>query len=120
MFPRMCLRAAQRFPRWAMLPAAGFLLGAGALPHAASDGDVHMVTIEAMRFSPPALEVRAGDTVVWKNNDPFPHTVTASDGSFDSGSIDSGSAWQYTAKAAGTHPYVCTLHPTMKAVLIVK
>src|SRR6185312_3353306 len=33
----------------------------------------HTVTIDGMQFQPAALTVKAGDSVVWVNNDPFPH-----------------------------------------------
>jgi plastocyanin len=92
----------------------------GAAAGAYAQGKVHTIVIEAMRFSPPALEVKAGDTVVWENKDPFPHTATAKEGGFDSGTIAPNRSWKFTAKKRGEFPYVCSLHPTMKAVLSVK
>src|SRR5947209_91487 len=46
--------------------------------------DVGSVSISGMAFNPPTLEVHAGDTVTWTNNDQVSHSVTADDGSFDS------------------------------------
>jgi plastocyanin len=80
----------------------------------------HTVVIDSMRFDPPVLTVKAGDTIVWINQDPFPHTVTAEKGQFDSHEIASGRSWKYTARKAGTFPYACALHPTMKATLHVE
>ena len=40
----------------------------------------HTVTIEAVAFSPPEITVKAGDSIVWVNKDPFPHTVTSQGG----------------------------------------
>ncbi len=80
----------------------------------------HTVAIEALQFSPPNLEVKAGDTVIWENKDAFPHNVTAENNSFHSGDFRSGRSWKFKAGKKGVFPYVCTLHPTMKAVLIVK
>ena len=91
---------------------------AGGAAHA--EGKVHTVIIEAMRYAPEVIEVNVGDTVVWKNRDAFPHTATAQDRSFDSGEIASEGTWKMTAQKKGVLPYVCTLHPTMKAKLIVK
>ena len=79
----------------------------------------HSVTIEALQFSQPNLEVKAGDSVIWKNKNPFPHNVTAENKSFRSGEIQSARSWKFKAGKKGVFPYVCTLHPGMKAVLIV-
>ena len=49
-----------------------------------------------------------------------PHTVTAADGSFDSGQIPSGNAVSFVAPSApGTYQFVCTIHPSMQGQLIV-
>ena len=80
----------------------------------------HTVEIEAMKFSPATLEVKAGDTVIWKNKDAFPHNATAENKGFRSADIQSGQSWKFKAANKGVFPYVCTLHPGMKAVLIVK
>ena len=80
----------------------------------------HTVAMEGVAFMPNVVTVAKGDTVVWVNKDAFPHTATAQDKSFDSKEIAAGKSGRFTAKKAGTFPYVCTLHPTMKATLIVK
>jgi plastocyanin len=79
----------------------------------------HTITIEGMRFEPADLTVHAGDTIVWINKDLFAHTATG-EGVFDSRQIDPGGSWRLTLAAAGDVPYVCTLHPTMKAILRVR
>ncbi|RDJ97672.1 hypothetical protein DN412_42130 [Cupriavidus lacunae] len=53
--------------------------------------------------------------VVWINEDPFPHTVPASNGRFDSKTFGSGKSWKYTARRDGVVPYICTLHPNQRA-----
>jgi len=88
----------------------------------ASAGDnatVRTVAIEGTAFSPVALRVAVGDTVVWVNNDPFPHTATAVSGGFDSKSIAPDASWRFKAMKKGEFPYVCTLHPTMKGTVTV-
>ena len=77
------------------------------------------VVIEGVKYEPEALTVNRGDTIVWVNKDPFPHTVTAKR-AFDSHDIAAGKSWKYTASKAGEYAYVCTLHPNMKATLTVK
>jgi len=80
----------------------------------------HTVVIDAVRFEPLGLAVKIGDTVTWVNKDPFPHTVTSQAGGFDSKEIAPGRSWRYTATRPGVFPYLCTLHPTMKATLTVQ
>ncbi|RDK05894.1 hypothetical protein DN412_34390 [Cupriavidus lacunae] len=58
--------------------------------------------------------------VVWVNKDPFPHTVTAQSGGFDSKGIAPGNSWKYISRRTGIFPYTCTFHPTMKATLSVE
>jgi plastocyanin len=78
------------------------------------------VTIDALVFLPAAITVNAGDTIVWVNKDPFPHTVTSKPGGFDSGTIAPGESWRYTLTKKGTFEYLCTFHPTMTATLRVR
>lgn len=89
---------------------------------AAVDGKpaTHTVTIEATDFKPSTLTVKAGDTVVWQNKDPFPHTATSESGRFDSQKIDPGGSWKYKPDKPGEFPYLCSFHPSMKATLRVK
>ncbi len=88
---------------------------------AAADGaaKTHEVVIQGLLYVPETLTVRRGDVVVWINKDPFPHTVTAA-GAFDSGAIAAGKSWRFTVGKTGTHPYLCTLHTTMKGTLKVE
>ena len=86
---------------------------------AASAGTTHVVVIDGVRYEPVSVTVKRGDTVVWRNDDPFPHTVTAR-GAFDSGSIAARQQWKYVARKAGKFDYLCTLHPNMTGTLIVE
>ena len=79
----------------------------------------HTVTIEAVAYQPEVAEVKRGDSIVWINKDPFPHTVTST-GKFDSKEIQPGETWTYKVQQSGDLTYICTLHPTMKAALRVK
>lgn len=76
------------------------------------------VTIKNFRFQPAQLSVHPGETIEFKNEDIFAHSVTADDGSFDSGLIQPGSSWTLTVAKAGTIAYHCTPHPNMKATLV--
>ena len=80
----------------------------------------HTVVIEGTTFAPASLTVASGDSVVWLNKDPFPHTATSKAGGFDSQVIAAGESWKYVARKQGDFAYLCTLHTTMKGVLRVK
>ena len=80
----------------------------------------HTVTIHNFAFHPAELTVDVGDTIVWKNMDIVSHTVTATDGSFDSDEIKPGKSWKLVAKKAGTFVYACSPHPNMRGTLTVK
>src|SRR5437867_2108217 len=62
-----------------------------AIPANATRAEMKTVT-----FSPQRLEIAAGTTVVWTNNDPLVHTITADDKSWDSGAIEPGKTWSHT------------------------
>ena len=79
-----------------------------------------MVTIEGLQFTPSTLIVTPGQRVTWVNKDPFPHTVTANSKAFDSGKLAPEMSWSFVARSAGTYVYGCSLHPTMKGILIVR
>lgn len=73
------------------------------------------VTIEGFAFS-GATAAAPGATLIVENLDGAPHTLTARDGSFDSGIIQAGQAGSLTLPTqAGSHEYFCTLHPSMTA-----
>jgi plastocyanin len=96
------------------------LLQAGAGTDAFAASTTHTIVIADMKFVPETLTVRPGDTVVWVNKDFFPHAATAQNRSFDSRDIATNKSWKYVATKKGMFRYICTLHPTMKATLIVK
>jgi len=105
----------------AIVCAVGVLLAdtnANSAP-AAPKPSTQTVIVEGTGFQPETLTVRRGDTVVWQNKDPFPHTATAA-GVFDSHNIPANASWKYTARKSGRYSYVCALHPNMKGTLIVE
>jgi plastocyanin len=71
-------------------------------------------------YQPARLTIRAGTTVVWNNRGQVAHTVTAEDGSFDTGEIDSGQTGSLTFSRPGTYRYHCTPHPFMKGEIVVR
>jgi len=79
---------------------------------------VSQVSITTLQFAPATLEIKKGDVVEWKNDDLIPHTATSSE--FNSGTMASGQSWRHTFTQAGNFPYICTFHPQMRGVVIVK
>ncbi len=76
--------------------------------------------IRQMAFTPARIEIPVGTTVTWTNDDPVAHTVTANDGSFNSGLVDGGQSWSYTFTEPGEFPFYCVPHPFMKGVIVVQ
>ena len=93
--------------------------GAGAANATAQEraGGGNVVAMAGLRFQPGALTVAKGTTVVFVNDDTAPHTVTARSGGTDSGVIDPGR--RFTLVAASSFDYVCSIHPSMTAKLVV-
>jgi plastocyanin len=83
-------------------------------------GTLQQAGMRNMAYAPARIEIAAGTTVQWTNNDPLPHTVTANDRGFDSGLIQPGQSWAHTFTAPGTYDFSCTPHPFMKGVVIVR
>jgi len=81
---------------------------AGAAPHAA---ETKNVTVKDFEFAPKTITVNVGDTIVWTNDGPAPHTVSAdeSDG-FDSGNLDKGATFSELFDEVGTFAYYCKYH----------
>lgn len=71
------------------------------------------VEIVGFAYDPDPVTIQVGGKVIWLNQDAAPHTATAEDGSFDTGTLDQGKLKSETFKQAGTYPYICTIHPTM-------
>jgi len=75
-------------------------------------------------FRPTRLTVTVGSTVVWTNQGQNPHTVTASDRAFDSGTLESGQTFSVTFQEAGEVPYYCQIHGEpgsgMRGVIVVQ
>ena len=76
--------------------------------------------IRALKFTQERIQIAVGTTVRWTNNDQLQHTVTANDGSWDSGLINPGGSWTHTFTQAGEFAFHCTPHPFMKGVVVVR
>ena len=83
-------------------------------------GGAAKAEMRTMTFLPKRLEIAPGTTVTWTNNDQLVHTITADDGSWDSGPIEPGTTWSRTFTQPGEFVMHCTPHPFMKAIVVVR
>ena len=71
-------------------------------------------------FGPKTLTVPVGTTITFVNDDDDAHTVTSTNGLFDSKGLDTHGVWKHKFEKTGTYTYFCELHPFMKGTIIVK
>ena len=77
-------------------------------------------------YIPSTLNISAGTTVVWENNDAAAHLATSGtpdggpDGIFDSGMIMGGATYEYEFAETGEFVYYCLVHPWMIGTVIVE
>ncbi len=74
---------------------------------------------EKWGYAPTARKVAVGTWVTWTNNGQDAHTVTANDGSFDSGDLDPSDGFSWYFDQPGTYTYTCAEHPWMNGTIIV-
>ena len=77
------------------------------------------ITMKNSVFSNANVQVNAGTNVVWSNDDTTVHTVTANDGSFDSGNIQPGGSFSHQFNNAGTFMYHDKYHNMMTGAVVV-
>lgn len=70
------------------------------------------VALADISFEPSQITVEPGTTITFVHEDGgIPHTVTADDGSFDSGQMADGDSFTVTVDEAGEIPFFCEIHP---------
>ncbi len=75
------------------------------------------VEIVEFTYEPDPVTIEAGGKVTWINRDSAPHTATADDGSFDTGTLEEGKLGSESFKDAGSYPYFCEIHPDMRGTV---
>jgi plastocyanin len=98
----------------ALVALLAFAPAAVAQHEHSSDAGPGEVAIGYSDYSPPQLSVLTGSTVMWRNDSARVHTVTAEDGSFDSGRVAIGQEFTHGFSQPGSYPYYCRLHPTIR------
>lgn len=94
-----------------------FGLTAALVPTPPASAATTDVAVKNFSFSPEQVTVPVGGTVKWTNADSTSHTITANDGSFDSGSKAGGGTFERTFTAAGTFTYFCAIHTSMQGTV---
>jgi plastocyanin len=87
-----------------------FNKGSGALPGA---------VMLNYSFVPKTIHVKAGSTLTLYNDDQLVHNIIADDGSFGSDYLGTNGSFSVKFDQPGTVPIHCSLHPRMKATIIV-
>ena len=93
-----------------------------ALGAASATAEEHVVSQKNKRFSAPKLTVKVGDTVGFRNDDPFFHNIFSLSPTepFDLGTFPNGQTRKITFKKEGRVEIECAIHPEMKMVVEVK
>jgi len=114
----MCIDATawRRFVGAALVGAA---LAAGCLAPVMAGADA-TAKIDNFTFEPATLTVKTGTTVTWINEDDIPHTVVATNKAFRSKALDTDDKFSFTFTTPGSYEYFCSLHPHMKATVVVQ
>lgn len=69
-----------------------------------------IVPVANYAYNPGTLEIPAGTTVIFRNDDPDPHTVTSETGAFPEGLLEEQSEFTFTFDTEGEFPYFCLYH----------
>ena len=91
------------------LGIAVLALGLGLLSAAAAQ-PMTTVSVQDELFNPAQLQTTSGTMITWANVGGEQHTITADDGSFDSGTINTGDTFSFTFAGPGMYPYYCQIH----------
>ena len=83
------------------------------------------INIQTFQFQPKQIEVKAGTTVTWVNQDDIRHTVTSGapdnkDGHFDASLVGKGAKFSFTFAQPGTYTVFCDRHQHMRGEITVK
>jgi plastocyanin len=87
---------------------------------AGSAGGGAEVVMKNLAFDPASVTIKVGETVKWTNQDSATHTVVADNGEFQSDNLAQGGTYTFTFSKAGTYPFHCSIHPSMKGTVIVQ
>jgi len=101
-------------------PAGASTSGASTTGGSGTPSTTATITIKNFSFSPSRLTVSPGERITVTNHDSVTHTLTATDMTFNTGDIASGSTVTFTApRTPGSYGYECLIHQFMTGTLVV-
>jgi plastocyanin len=103
-----------------MRRAALIGLAAAAIGAAPAHADPLSINVLFQEFSPAQIDALPGDAITWSNISERTHTVTADDGTFDSGEVSSGGTFAITSAQPGVYAYHCRIHAGMNGEIDVR
>lgn len=109
--------------RWDMWDHMGWMHGRGSDRTGSvliQGSMVETIAIEDFAFRPGNLEVPVGANVTWRNDDGPPHDATERNGDWQTQRLSEGESESLTFDRTGNYDYYCSIHPSMKARLVVR
>ena len=103
---------------WVTLAASDAPGGPGGSTTASAGG--HTVVIQNFQYTPGRVVVTAGTPIMVSNADGTVHTLTADNGSFDTGDLAGGGHGSVTIAAPGRYAYHCAIHNSMTGTIEVQ
>jgi plastocyanin len=94
---------------------------APAMSSSSGSGAAVQVTMKNLAFSPTSINAKVGQTVQWTNQDTPPHNVFYVSGPkfVSSATLNTGGQFKLKLTQPGTIHYICSIHPFMKATIVV-
>jgi plastocyanin len=120
----------RRFPAWKWASTGLVVLALGILTSGVGSAQtlgpsVSISIIDAPRaqpkwgYAPTTRKIAPGTWVTWSNDGEETHTVTAIDGSFDSGDLNPSDGFSWYFDQPGTYQYTCAQHSWMNGTVVV-
>ena len=88
-------------------------------PQSTVQAQTTTVVIKNYDFTPNTITVKAGSSVTWRNDDNTAHTATSDTGAWNSSNLSKGQTYAKTFSTPGTYTYHCALHSNMTGTIIV-
>jgi uncharacterized protein (TIGR03118 family) len=101
------------------IPGADNIEDHGLFGSIAANPNSSPVQIDGFRFTPVTLDIAVGTQVIWTNQQNLAHDVTADDKKYLSSTLETGDTYSHTFTTPGTYTYHCSIHPFMKATVVV-